>query len=117
MGGHGEGADVGISGEGCEVMRKISKMYQWSGGITPFHTCRECRNCRKVGKGNKSVYKCMIYGNTNSEASDWRISWTACKAFNTVYSGRTVIRTVSRECEDEQLEGQMSLADIPGIIP
>ena len=90
-------------------MRKISKMYQWSGGITPFHTCRECRNCRKVGKGNKSVYKCMIYGNTNSEASDWRISWTACKAFNTVYSGRTVIRTVKRERDEEQMEGQMSI--------
>lgn len=59
----------------------------------------------------------MIYGNTNSEASDWRISWTACKAFNTVYSGRTVIRTVKRERDEEQMEGQMSIVDIPGVIP
>lgn len=63
-------------------MRRISAMYAWSGGMSPGHTCGECQNCRRFQEGRRAVYKCMAYGNTNSTASDWRVSYMACKYFD-----------------------------------
>lgn len=92
-------------------MRKISAMYKYSGGTDYRHTCYECKNCIKVGKGNKSVYKCLAYGNTSSTATDWKISYIACKHFNDPLPERPVIEGTKRQQEPEEFPGQMSIED------
>lgn len=95
------------------IMRKISKMYEWSGGTDWTHVCKECKNCQKFQKGNRSVYKCLIYGNTDSEASDWKASYIACKKFNADYTGTPIIELVKRQPKkkNEEIEGQMRIED------
>lgn len=95
-------------------MRKISAMYQWSGGTDYCHTCYECRNCIKIKKGSRTVYKCLIYGNTDSTASDWKASEIACKAFNREPPEIPIIKTgIIREkiSEPKEIEGQMSIEE------
>lgn len=93
-------------------MKKISAMYQWSGGADYCHTCYECRNCIKTRKGSRQVYKCLIYGNTNSEATDWKASYIACKAFNQDPPERPLIETgISRKKGNTEIEGQMTIDD------
>lgn len=98
-------------------MNKISAMYKYSGGTDYRHTCSECKNCVKVGKGNRSVYKCLVYGNTNSAASDWKISYIACKHYNLPVPERTVIKLISRDIPEDNIAGQMSIFDIPEVLP
>ena len=35
-------------------MRKISAMYQFSGGADPVHQCVECCNCKRFQRGSRS---------------------------------------------------------------
>ncbi len=63
-------------------MRKISAMYQWSGGTDAKHSCSECKNCISVQRGKREVRKCVSYGNTEDPYTDWNPAYTACKAFD-----------------------------------
>lgn len=93
-------------------MRKISAMYEWSGGTDYRHTCYECDHCKKIKCGSRTVYKCLVYGNTDSVASDWKASYIACRHFNKPLPDRTVIQMQPRKkSPDEQIEGQMSIED------
>ena len=98
-------------------MRKISKMYQWSGGTDYRNVCKWCRNLVKVKQRQRTAYKCRIYGVTETPETDWQPQHIACKAFNMDYRGLPVIQGGRRESQAEEIEGQMSFADIPGIIP
>lgn len=99
-------------------MRKISAMYQWSGGTDYRHTCFECRNCVKVAHGRKTIYKCLSYGDTGSAGTDWKPSYIACKAFGKNPPEVPVIKlNAKRNTEPELPEGQMSLFDFPEIAP
>lgn len=92
-------------------MRKISAMYKWSGGTDYAHTCHECKNCVKMVKASKNIYKCLVYGNTNSEASDWKASYIACKHFNGPVPERSVLKGIhfKKEEKEKEIEGQLSL--------
>ena len=85
--------------------QKAKRMYKQFGMITDGRRCKDCDNLIKVG----AYYKCLIYGNTHSEASDWKISNTACGMIDKDYIGRPIIELRERESQDEQIEGQMSL--------
>lgn len=99
-------------------MRKISAMYEWSGGTDYRHTCYECKNCQKSPKGNRTVYKCLIYGDTDSSASDWKASYIACRAFDQDPPEIPVIKLgVARNQEPELPDGQLSLFDFPEMTP
>lgn len=57
-------------------MKRISAMYEHSGGTDYRHTCYECRMCvRKEGK--RARYQCLNYGE-----EDWNEASIACKLFN-----------------------------------
>lgn len=93
-------------------MRKISQMYQWSGGTDYRHTCYECKNCVKVRRGNRTVYKCMVYGNTDSEASDWKQSYIACKHFDKPPGGVPIVKMCEKKKQvNADIEGQMNISD------
>ena len=63
-------------------MRKISAMYQWSGGTDPMHRCGECKNCITRPSGKKEIAKCKSYGDLETFRTDWNPNWIACKAFD-----------------------------------
>lgn len=99
-------------------MRKISKMYQWSGGTDYRNVCKWCCNLVKAKRNQRTVYKCKIYGITDIPDTDWQPQHIACKAFNAYYQGVPVIHGGQLEkAATDDIEGQMSIADIPGIIP
>ncbi len=60
-------------------MRKISAMYQWSGGTSYKHKCSECSNLKRL---SEKKCKCLIYGNTESHETDWKADYMACKVFD-----------------------------------
>lgn len=57
-------------------LRKIDAMHHLFGEIEGKR-CADCEHlCKKTY--NKTYYKCECYGESNSEATDWAKSWTAC---------------------------------------
>ena len=99
-------------------MRKISKMYQWSGGTDYRNVCNWCGNLVKTKRNQRTVHKCKIYGITDTPETDWQPQHIACKAYNLDYQGEPVIHGGQlKKTAVDDIEGQMSIADIPGIIP
>lgn len=45
------------------------------------HKCKECKHFREYQYG-KTYFKCNVYGNTSSEATDWGATLDACGLFN-----------------------------------
>lgn len=90
-------------------MRRISKMYQWSGGTDYRHTCYECKNCVKVDP-KKTTCKCLIYGEEGPE-TDWKPHYIACKAYNQTPPDIPVseMRRIKPELV---IKGQMSIFDL-----
>lgn len=95
-------------------MRKISKMYQVSGGTDYRNVCKWCKNCIEVSRNRQKVYKCKIYGITENHDTDWNPGYIACKLFNSDYPGTPVIqggqRTEARN-RTEDIVGQMNIMD------
>lgn len=95
--------------------RKIDAMWQRFGGGPADKQCRDCRNCVRNTPTDRHYWKCLMYGDTNSEATDWRLKWPACGCFDRD-SGETPVldqlkrqprRSVRAECE-----GQISFGGI-----
>ncbi len=61
--------------------RKITAMHR-EYGMNNAHSCGECPHyCLHVAatcKGGRSHYKCRVYGESFSEATDWYRNWMAC---------------------------------------
>lgn len=93
------------------AIRKISLMHSQFGKCDG-HTCGECSNLVEH-RYNKCYRKCVIYGCTKSEASDWAKRWIACGMVNKAWNGRPIIEMVKPTKEDQQqyepLEGQISM--------
>lgn len=90
-------------------MAKIELMHHLFGKDTE-HTCKDCSNIVKHTK-NRSYYKCSAYGETESEATDWRLKYQACGFYNKPYDWIPVIeykKHMSRK-QVTQTEGQMRL--------
>ena len=89
-------------------MRKISEMYQRSGGSAYQHTCGECQNLKERKRGSKTVYKCDLYHyQEETPYSDWKKTYIACKYFNMKWE----------EAYPETIKGQMSVLDYPEWMP
>lgn len=95
---------------------KINRMYKYFGKSGSGKKCKDCTNLIRAERGNHRVSKCLVYGDTFSEASDWKQSHKACGMINREYDGRPVIRMFEpRSKADEQIGGQMSLFE-EGIL-
>lgn len=93
-------------------LRKLELMH-YTFGVIANHYCRECKNLCSYS-ANRKWYKCSVYGETSSDASDWRLSYTACGMFNKDYDGFPIINLVKREKSIREkaeinIEGQMKL--------
>ena len=93
--------------------RKIALMHE-KYGWDEEHTCGECQNLiTGYTWGGKRLRKCLVYGVTQSNASDWAKSYTACGMFNVApdESGRRVIDEVQHKAERREIDGQTSFGD------
>lgn len=90
------------------MAKKIDRMYQYFG-----HGEGKCGDCSNLCTytASRTWYKCKVYGESNSEATDWAKKWQACGMKNKDPTGITPIVKLreSRKKEDEQCEGQISL--------
>lgn len=89
-------------------MRKISQMYQWSGGTDYRHLCYECKHCIKVKRGSSLIDKCRAYGTEGIE-TDWNRGYIACKEFNGLLPEVPIYEAGSSKNKD--CEGQMTIED------
>ena len=80
------------------------------GSATGF--CRDCCNFISGKYHNRTYRKCVAYGMTHSEASDWAWKWLACGLYGTDFDtlGRKpLIKTLCSPKKLEVSEGQVSL--------
>ncbi len=69
-----------------------------------------CKNCCNLHGSPGSYYKCLIYGNTRSSASDWVLSWRGCGLYNIKpENDKPVIKMILTDWDDLQCEGQEEL--------
>lgn len=74
-------------------LRKIDLMHKLYGEI-PDRKCKECRHLCSYTASRK-YYKCECYGETRSEATDWRVGWNACSLIDVeVFSEYPVVRNL-----------------------
>ena len=90
--------------------RKINLMRSFF-GASP-NVCGGCTNLNRSCVGRRTRYKCRVYGETRSEATDWAKSWPACGMFNREYSGppmmgASIWRSAPQPEPEEPLDGQM----------
>lgn len=91
--------------------RKIDLMIK-EFGHADGHSCGECSNLCRVAYGSRTVYKCLVYGNTGSRASDWAKWYPACGMLNKKWDKAPVmelVRKQPRRDADYDLPGQMQM--------
>lgn len=94
------------------TLRKIDLMHKLFGEI-PNRKCKDCQHLESYS-ANRKWYKCGVYGNTCSEATDWRLKYTACGMIDVpVYTGCPIVKQVRllNWKPEEPMEGQMSLSE------
>ena len=79
-------------------------------GFTVGKHCKTCDHLVKHTPTDRSFYKCECYGETSSEATDWRVGSPACGLYNKPYKDKPVVTTVVPWRKPErQIDGQMRL--------
>ena len=74
--------------------------------------CKECGNLVSRRWNGRTYYKCSVYGDSASEATDWRIKNTACGMFDKDCGDLEMVRAVRPGKEKvEPLIGQIGFDD------
>lgn len=90
------------------AIRKIDLMYRQF-GKTEGKFCKDCFNLYKR-VWDKAYYKCSVYGDSASEATDWRLRYPACGMFNKDWHGNAIVRMVRPSAgEEKPLDGQIEM--------
>lgn len=95
------------------MLRKIDAMHHYYGIASG-----RCENCphfvRKIW--NRTYHKCSVYGDSNSEATDWRCGYQACGLIDKPFpeGDARIVKLLSRDRDEEPLPGQISMDDILG---
>lgn len=93
---------------------RAEAMRRYYGSRAEF--CRNCPHLLRKEYNGRNYYKCRGYGDSNSEGTDWRLSWQACGLFDRelpeVYTPLVEIlkRAPTREAE-KPIEGQMRMEE------
>ena len=90
-------------------MNKIDAMYHYYG--VGVGRCGECPHfIRKVW--DRTYHKCRVYGNSNSEATDWRVNYQACGLIDKPFpegDERIVSLVIARKEAEKPLPGQICM--------
>lgn len=94
------------------TIRKIDLMHR-EFGKCEGKLCKECSNFYRRQYHGVVYRKCEIYGNSCSEATDWKASYPACGMFNQKWDAGEVVRLVRAapfsRSSTEPLEGQIMM--------
>lgn len=89
------------------AVRKIDLMHRQF-GLSPGNKCKDCSNLT-AHFYDKRYYKCTVYGESASEATDWVLKWDACGMFNKDWHGNPIVHLVRPKKIDRQpIAGQKS---------
>ena len=92
---------------------KIDAMYHFYG--IGSGKCGNCPHCIKK-EWDRTYYKCLVYGDSNSERTDWRSGWRACglidKPFPEEDKRIVYIWQYYKTKAEEQIEGQIVMEGI-----
>lgn len=93
-------------------MKKIDLMYKLFGKKEGLR-CSDCKAFYRKRYHDILYRKCKNYGDTQSESTDWKASYTACGlAPEGEYFGKNIIEISKREPkakDDEPMDGQLEL--------
>ena len=94
---------------------KIHAMHRMYGPDPLGRICADCPHLVKRVR-DKTYYKCVLYGASNSAATDWAKKWQACMLIDHSPEPDNFQPVVERlkhmPKEDEPLEGQMTIEDM-----
>lgn len=93
-------------------MKKIDLMHKLFGEV-PDRKCKDCQHLVSY-TANRKWYKCECYGKSGSEASDWRLKYTACGLIDKSEVDMNPVISIWRlynRPENQQIEGQVNLFD------
>jgi len=94
------------------IAKKIDAMHSRFGFADGI--CGDCPHFLRYRYHDRCLLKCMAYGLTHSEATDWRVKWQACgmkdKEMDENYTPVFELVKGKRECAvPEQCEGQVKM--------
>lgn len=95
------------------MLRKIDAMYKLYGCVS-WRSCRDCPYLIGYEYNGRHYYKCKAYGDSNSEATDWRLYYHACGliVMGIPTDHVPVIERLKHEkrgCNDRPVEGQITM--------
>ena len=99
-----------------QEVKRIDLMYSLFGRCDG-KMCKDCIHFRGY-RTHRMIYKCKVYGVTNSKASDWRLMYKACGMYNMPYTQELTILDRKKlgkiSCHEEDLppiplEGQYTM--------
>ena len=96
------------------TLRKIDAMHYYYG-----HGCGKCGNCPhfRAKVFDRTYHKCLVYGDSNSEATDWRKGYPACGLIDKPFpedETRIVTRIIAKVREETPIPGQVQM-DLGGV--
>lgn len=96
------------------VERRIHAMHK-KYGICWGLTCKDCAHLKRYEYHGRVYYKCELYGQSHSEASDWRLSWIACGMNNMPVNMNIWVPLADQinhgKKQDKPLDGQMRMEE------
>lgn len=95
-----------------KTLRKIDAMHYYYG-----YGAGLCQNCPHFVKKDwdRTYHKCLVYGDSNSEATDWRKGYMACGLIDEPFpeKDKRIVKLVRAEqLADEPIEGQIGMEDL-----
>lgn len=86
---------------------KIDKMHYLYGKGTG--SCKDCNRlkCYRIGDRQRKIYKCLNYGESNAETTDWRLSYEAC-GMKDKAADKPAIKNVPNK-KEPQIKGQIKI--------
>ena len=70
--------------------------------------CKDCSHF-SIHIANRKHFKCEVYGESASAATDWRAGTPACGLFNQETALRNLYKTIGKNKEKPVPKGQISL--------
>lgn len=95
--------------------RKIAAMHREYG--TADRTCKGCLHLIRYDSwAGRHYFKCKAYGESNSEATDWRVSYTACGLYNQPIKGLYPLiermKHQKKTVEEGPIDGQITMEEL-----
>lgn len=91
------------------MLTKIDKMHSLYGKGSG--TCKECNRLvsHRVSDRQVKKYKCLNYGVSNAESTDWRLSYETCGMKDKIVDREVIKVRIAENKPEPQLEGQMRI--------